>query len=48
MLGGKFLRRRRSTFINGAEHDTLELSEHLCRHLDHRDHVTATHAEVAI
>jgi putative flavoprotein involved in K+ transport len=33
LLGAKFLRRRRSTFISGAEHDTLELSEHLCRHL---------------
>jgi putative flavoprotein involved in K+ transport len=36
LLGTKFLRRRRSTFINGAEHDTLELSAHLCRFLDGR------------
>ena len=34
LLGAKFLRRRRSTFINGAEQDTLELSEHLHRSLD--------------
>ena len=33
LLGAKFLRRRRSTFISGAEQDTLELSEHLCRYL---------------
>jgi putative flavoprotein involved in K+ transport len=33
LLGTKFLRRRRSTFINGAEHDTLELSDHLVRFL---------------
>lgn len=34
LLGTKFLRRRRSMFINGAEPDTLELSAHLCRFLD--------------
>jgi putative flavoprotein involved in K+ transport len=33
VLGTKFLRRRRSTFINGAEHDTRELSDHLARFL---------------
>jgi putative flavoprotein involved in K+ transport len=33
LLGTKFLRRRRSTFINGAEHDTRELSDHLARFL---------------
>ena len=36
VLGTKFLRRRRSTFINGAEQDTLELSAHLARSLDQR------------
>ena len=34
LLGTRFLRRRRSMFINGAEHDTLELSAHLCRYLE--------------
>ena len=34
LLGAKLLRRRRSTFINGAEHDTLDLSEHLRGFLD--------------
>jgi putative flavoprotein involved in K+ transport len=34
LLGAKFLRRRRSTFISGAEQDTLELSEHLHRFLE--------------
>ena len=34
LLGTKLLRRRRSTFINGAEHDTLDLSEHLRGFLD--------------
>jgi putative flavoprotein involved in K+ transport len=33
LLGTKYLRRRRSSFINGAEHDTLELSAHLHRFL---------------
>jgi putative flavoprotein involved in K+ transport len=37
LLGAKFLRRRRSTFINGAEQDTLELSAHLRRFLDRQD-----------
>ena len=44
LLGSKFLRRRRSTFINGAELDTLELSDHLRRLLDRRDETTAPHA----
>ena len=48
LLGSRFLRRRRSTFINGAEQDTLELSEHLRQRLDRRDQTTATHAEVAV
>lgn len=34
VLGTKFLRRRRSTFINGAEHDTRDLRDHLRRFLD--------------
>jgi hypothetical protein len=29
-----FLRRRRSSFINGADHDTAELGDHLHRFLD--------------
>ncbi|HUQ40525.1 MAG TPA: NAD(P)/FAD-dependent oxidoreductase [Acidimicrobiales bacterium] len=32
-LGGTFLRRRRSSFIHGAEADTAELADHLTRHL---------------
>jgi putative flavoprotein involved in K+ transport len=34
LLGMPFLRRRRSSFINGAEHDTAELGDHLHRVLD--------------
>ncbi|HEY5874177.1 MAG TPA: hypothetical protein VIT64_02705, partial [Ilumatobacteraceae bacterium] len=34
LLGANFLRRRRSSFIHGAESDTDELSSHLQRHLD--------------
>jgi putative flavoprotein involved in K+ transport len=34
LLGGNLLRRRRSSFINGAEHDTADLSAHLHSHLD--------------
>jgi putative flavoprotein involved in K+ transport len=33
LLGAPFLRRRRSSFISGADHDTAELSEHLRRQL---------------
>ena len=47
LLGSKFLRRRRSTFINGAEQDTLELSDHLRRLLDRRDEIAATSEQVA-
>jgi putative flavoprotein involved in K+ transport len=36
LLGAKFLRRRRSTFISGAEQDTLELADHLRGFLDGR------------
>ncbi len=32
-LGGTFLRRRRSSFIHGAEADTADLADHLKRHL---------------
>jgi putative flavoprotein involved in K+ transport len=32
-LGGTFLRRRRSSFIHGADSDTADLSDHLARHL---------------
>jgi putative flavoprotein involved in K+ transport len=34
VLGTPFLRRRRSTFISGAEQDTADLSDHLGRFLD--------------
>ncbi len=34
LLGANFLRRRRSSFIDGAAADTRELSAHLHRHLD--------------
>ena len=34
LLGANLLRRRRSSFINGAESDTDELSSHLQRYLD--------------
>lgn len=47
LLGAKFLRRRRSTFINGAEQDTLELSEHLRQLLDRREHPNTRQAEMA-
>lgn len=33
LLGTPFLRRRRSSFISGAGGDTLELADHLARHL---------------
>jgi len=36
LLGANLLRRRRSSFINGAAHDTAELSEHLHGFLDSR------------
>jgi putative flavoprotein involved in K+ transport len=32
-LGGTFLRRRRSSFIHGADADTADLVDHLSRHL---------------
>jgi putative flavoprotein involved in K+ transport len=34
LLGMPFLRRRRSSFINGADHDTADLGDHLQRFLD--------------
>ncbi len=34
LLGAPFLRRRRSSFISGADHDTRELADHLHRWLD--------------
>jgi putative flavoprotein involved in K+ transport len=34
LLGPPFLRRRRSSFINGADHDTADLADHLHRFLD--------------
>jgi putative flavoprotein involved in K+ transport len=36
LLGIPFLRRRRSSFINGADSDTADLADHLHRYLDHR------------
>ena len=33
-LGGSFLRRRRSSFIHGAEADTADLADHLRTHLE--------------
>ena len=35
-LGGTFLRRRRSSFIHGADADTAELADHLVGHLSGR------------
>lgn len=32
-LGGTFLRRRKSSFIHGADDDTSDLADHLARHL---------------
>ena len=32
-LGASFLRRRKSSFIHGAEDDTRDLADHLFRHL---------------
>ncbi len=42
LLGTNLLRRRRSSFINGADSDTEELSAHLHRHLgrSHRNHAS--------
>jgi putative flavoprotein involved in K+ transport len=34
LLGAKFLRRRKSTFIDGVGEDARDLSRHLARHLD--------------
>ena len=39
LLGASLLRRRRSTYIDGAAADTAELAEHLTRYLD--DHARA-------
>ena len=38
LLGTPFLRRRRSSFISGADHDTRELADHLHRWLDGHRH----------
>jgi putative flavoprotein involved in K+ transport len=35
-LGGTFLRRRKSSFIHGAEDDTADLADHLAHHLRER------------
>ena len=34
VIGLPFLRRRKSSFIHGAEDDVNELSSHLCGYLD--------------
>ena len=34
LLGANVLRRRRSSFINGADQDTADLAEHLAGYLD--------------
>jgi putative flavoprotein involved in K+ transport len=44
LLGAKLLRRRRSTYICGAEQDTLDLSEHLNGYLDGSAAASATRA----
>jgi putative flavoprotein involved in K+ transport len=36
-LGATFLRRRKSSFIHGAEDDTADLADHLAAHLRHPD-----------
>jgi putative flavoprotein involved in K+ transport len=41
LLGASFLRRRRSSFIHGADADTRDLAAHLHRHLGARRHATA-------
>jgi putative flavoprotein involved in K+ transport len=41
LLGMPFLRRRRSSFINGADHDTADLGDHLHRFLD--EQIRAVH-----
>ena len=41
LLGANLLRRRRSSFIHGAESDTDELSSHLHRYLDSSRRPTA-------
>jgi putative flavoprotein involved in K+ transport len=40
LLGGSLLRRRRSSYINGAEADTAELAKHLHTYLDRAQHHT--------
>jgi putative flavoprotein involved in K+ transport len=36
VMGLPFLRRRKSTLIDGAGSDSLDLSEHLAAYLDHQ------------
>lgn len=43
LLGGNLLRRRRSSYISGADADTDDLAEHLHRHLDEHCTQRATH-----
>ena len=42
LLGANLLRRRRSSYINGAEADTAELAAHLHEHLDRPDQLTTS------
>ncbi len=42
VLGASLLRRRRSSYINGAAADTAELAAHLHRHLDRSRHRAST------
>jgi putative flavoprotein involved in K+ transport len=37
-LGASFLRRRRSSFIHGADDDSRDLADHLAGHLAQRRH----------
>jgi putative flavoprotein involved in K+ transport len=47
LLGMPFLRRRRSSFINGADHDTADLSDHLHRFLDKQPRAARSARRVA-
>jgi putative flavoprotein involved in K+ transport len=41
VLGTSLLRRRRSTYISGAAHDSAELAEHLVEYLGGRESARA-------
>jgi putative flavoprotein involved in K+ transport len=42
VLGLPYLRRRKSSFMHGAEDDVRELAEHLAAHLEHAARVPAS------